>query len=152
PLALELAASRALVLTPSQMVAQLEHRFEFLATKHRDVPERHRTLRATLDWSYQRLEPGLQQLFARLAVFRGGWTLEAGEAVAAPELASAAPLSLVDALMQLRASSLILADEPTGGSSPDAGMRYRLLETLREYAAEQLSAEEAGMLQRSHAA
>jgi predicted ATPase len=81
PLALELAAARAQVLTPAQMVAQLEQRFDFLVSRRRDVAARHRTLRAAMEWSYQLLPLELQRFFARLSVFRGGWTLEAAAAV-----------------------------------------------------------------------
>src|SRR5207248_2230302 len=76
PLAVELAAARAQLLTPAQMLDQLSRRFDFLVSRRRDVPERHRTLRGALDWSYQLLYPELQRFFARLSVLRGGWTLE----------------------------------------------------------------------------
>src|SRR5207247_425957 len=78
-------AARAQLLTPAQMLAQLSHRFDFLVSRRRDVTERHRTIRAAIDWSYQLLSPELQQFFARLSVFRGGWTLAAAEAVCAPD-------------------------------------------------------------------
>jgi predicted ATPase len=81
PLAIELAASRILALPPAQMVARLRERFDFLVSRRRDLPERHRTMRAAIDWSFQLLSPELQRFFARLSVFRGGWTLEAAEAV-----------------------------------------------------------------------
>ena len=81
PLAIELAAARAQVLSPAQMVAHLDDRFGFLVSRRRDVVERHRTLRAAMDWSYNLLSPELRQFFAQLSVFRGGWTLEAAEAV-----------------------------------------------------------------------
>src|SRR5262249_54878170 len=81
PLAIELAAARAQTLSPAQMVAQLTRRFDFLVTRKRDVVDRHRTLHAAIDWSYRSLLPEEQQLFPRLSVFRGGWTLEAAEAV-----------------------------------------------------------------------
>src|SRR5262249_49985078 len=83
PLALELAAARVAVLSPEQMLAQLEGRFAFRGSRRRDTPPRHRTLRAAIESSYHLLEPELQQFFARLAVFRGGWTLDAAQAVAA---------------------------------------------------------------------
>ncbi len=81
PLAIELAASRILALPPAQMVARLRDRFDFLVSRRRDLPERHRTMRAAIDWSYQLLSPELQRFFARLSVFRGGCTLEAAEQV-----------------------------------------------------------------------
>lgn len=79
PLAIELAASRILALPPAQMLARLRDRDDFLVSRRRDLPERHRTMRAAIDWSYQLLSPELQRFFARLSVFRGGCTLEAAE-------------------------------------------------------------------------
>ncbi len=81
PLAIELAATRAPVLGPAQMLEQLEDRFELLVSRRKDLPERHRTLRAAIDWSYRSLPLELQRFFPRLSVFRGGWTAEAAEAI-----------------------------------------------------------------------
>jgi predicted ATPase/DNA-binding SARP family transcriptional activator len=138
PLAIELAAARAQVLTPGQMLAQVANRFELLTTRKRDADSRHRTLHAAVEWSYRLLTPELQQFFSRLSVFRGGWTVEAAEAVCEEPLA-------LDYLAQLRECSLVLCEE-----TPDA-MRFRMLETLREYGAEQLSTEGMAGLQRGHA-
>ena len=132
PLALELAAARAQVLTPSQMLAELRHRFEFLVSRKRDVGERHRTLQAAVEWSYGSLSPELQRFFARLSVFRGGWTVEAAQAVCEEPLA-------LDYLEQLRECSLILVDE---GGDETGEVRFRMLETLREYGREELAEEE----------
>jgi predicted ATPase/DNA-binding SARP family transcriptional activator len=132
PLALELAAARAAVLTPEQMLAQLEQRFAFLVSRQRGVPARHRTLRAALDSSYQLLDPELRQFFARLSVFRGGWRLEAARSVCDEPCA-------IDYLEELRGYSLIVVEE-RGGDPGNRWMRYRMLETLREYAWEQLAA------------
>jgi predicted ATPase/DNA-binding SARP family transcriptional activator/Tfp pilus assembly protein PilF len=121
PLAIELAAARVQVLSPAQMLSQLSHRLDFLASRKRDVGERQRTLRGALDWSYRLLAPELQRFFSRLSVFRGGWSVEAAEQVCEEPLA-------LDYLEQLRECSLVLADEPTGES-----IRFRMLETLREY-------------------
>jgi non-specific serine/threonine protein kinase len=129
PLAIELAAARAQVLTPTQMLSQLGKRFEFLVSRKRGVTERQRTLRAAIDWSYRLLPTELQQFFAGLSVFRSGWTAEAAEAVTGEPLA-------LDYLAQLRECSLVLADD-TGQE-----MRFRMLDTLREYAGEKLT--EAG--------
>src|SRR5205085_6411025 len=82
PLAIELAAARAAVLSPPEMLAHLEERFAFLVSRQRDTPSRHRTLRAAIEGSCLLLDLPLQQFFARLAVFRGGWILEAAAAVA----------------------------------------------------------------------
>lgn len=129
PLAIELAAARAQVLTPVQMLAQLSKRFEFLVSRKRGVAERQRTLRAAVDWSYRLLAPDLQRFFARLSVFRGGWSVEAAEEVCDEPLA-------LDFLAQLRECSLVLTEER--GSE----IRFRLLEMLREYAAERLTVDE----------
>jgi predicted ATPase/DNA-binding SARP family transcriptional activator/class 3 adenylate cyclase len=142
PLAVELAAARAQLLTPTQMLAQLAHRFDFLVSRRRDVPERQRTLRGAVDWSYQLLSLELQRFFARLSIFRGGWSLEAAEEVCGSTEAS----DTLDLLAELRDSSLVLVDEA------HEGMRFRMLETLREYAAEKLAAEEAQAVRRRHVA
>ncbi len=140
PLALELAAARAQVMSPARMVAELEHRFDFLVSRKRDVDGRHRTLRAAMDWSYRLLSPELQRFFASLSVFRGGWAAEAAEEVC--EEAKA-----LEYLEELRACSLILAEE---SADEAGGMRFRMLETLREYAREQLSPEEQTALGHRH--
>jgi predicted ATPase/DNA-binding SARP family transcriptional activator len=126
PLAIELAAARSQVLTPSQILAQLENRFDFLSSRRRDVSERHRTLRAAMEWSYRLLSPQLQRFFARLSVFRGGWTSAAAEGVCEEGLA-------LDCLAQLRECSLVLVEE--AGEE----IRFGMLETVREYASEQLA-------------
>ncbi len=141
PLALELAAARAQVFTPAQMVAELEHRFDFLVSRKRDVDGRHRTLRAAMDWSYRLLTPELQRFFAQLSVFRGGWTGEAAKEVCDEPRA-------LEYLEELRACSLILAEESADGAG---AMRFRMLETLREYAREQLSPKEQAALSQRHA-
>ncbi len=126
PLAIELAAARVQVLTPAQMLAQLSQRLNFLATRKRDVAERQASLRAALSWSYRLLTPELQRFLARLSVFRGGWSVQAAEAVCEEPLA-------LDYLEQLRECSLVIhADCPVGE------LRFRMLETLREYAQEHL--------------
>jgi predicted ATPase/DNA-binding SARP family transcriptional activator len=130
PLAIELAAARALVMTPSQILARLEQRLDFLESRRRDAVSRHRSLRAAIEWSYQLLAPELQRFFARLSVFRGGWTLAAA-AVCAVGAADPAAASL-ECLMALRQSSLAIVEE--AGDE----LRYRCLETLREYGSEQL--------------
>jgi len=128
PLAIELAAARVQVLTPAQMLAQLGHRFDFLASRKRDVAERQRTLRGALEWSYRLLSPELQRFFARLSVFRGGWSVEASEAVCEEPLA-------MDYLEMLRECSLVLP----GGDRERGSVRFRMLETLREYGMERLA-------------
>jgi predicted ATPase/DNA-binding SARP family transcriptional activator len=150
PLALELAAGRAQVLTPAQMLAQLENRFDFLVSRRRDVAARHRTLRGAVEWSFQLLAPGLQRFFAGLSVFRGGWSLEAAETVCeawASEDAGPGPGLALDYLAQLRECSLILTEETSPAAS---AMRFRMLETLRAYAMQQLSSGERIALRERH--
>lgn len=138
PLAIELAASRIRTLTPAQMLTQLADRFGFLVSRRSDSEKRQFTLRTTLDWSYQPLSPPLKRLLGQLSVFRGGWTLAAVESVCnVPDTALL--------LEQLRERSLIAAHEV------DGEMRYRMLEMVREYAAEQLEAAEQERLLNDHA-
>lgn len=131
PLAIELAAARAQVLTPSQMLGQLSQRFEFLVSRKRGVVERQRTLRAAVDWSYRLLSPALQRFFAQLSVLRGVWTEAAAEAITGEPLA-------LDLLAQLRESSLVTTHEAAGANGEE--IRFRLLESLREFAGERLAA------------
>lgn len=145
PLAIELTAAWAQALTPGQMLERLNRRFDLLTSRRKDLPERHRTLRATIEWSYRLLAPELQTLFTRLTLFRGGWTLEAAETLSLrPDEKPTAPTSILDQLSRLCEHSLILAEE-----QPE-GMRYRMLETLREYGLDQLSATERQRLERRH--
>jgi predicted ATPase len=132
PLAIELAAARASVLTPAQISERLSGRLDLLRGG-RDADPRQATLRATIEWSYELLTPDEQRLFARLSVFRGGCTLEAAERVTGADLDTLA--SLVDK------SLLRHLDE-----------RFVMLETIREYASERLTASgEADDLRRRHA-
>jgi predicted ATPase/DNA-binding SARP family transcriptional activator len=138
PLAIELAAARAQVLTPAQMLRHLGQRLAFLVSRRRDAPRRHRTLREAIDWSYQLLAPELQRFLSALSIFSGGWRLEAAEAVCQEPLA-------LDYLAQFKECSLVLAEEGA------LGMRFRMLEMLREFAAEQLKSEERSELRQTHA-
>lgn len=138
PLAIELAAARAQVMTPAQMLAQLTNRFDFLTTgRRRDVNERHRTMRAAVEWSYRLLTPELQHFFSRLSVFRGGWKVEAAETVCEEPLA-------LDYLAQLQDCSLVRTEDR------GEAMRFGILETLREYAWEQLPGEERAAIRQRH--
>jgi predicted ATPase/DNA-binding SARP family transcriptional activator len=138
PLALELAAARAQVRTPAQILVQLENRFHFLVSRQRDAMPRHRTLRAALDWSYCLLSPELQRFFSRLCVFRGGWDPMAAEPVCEEPLSQ-------DYLEELRECSFVTAQERA------EEIRFGMLETMREYACAQLALEELTELQRRHA-
>lgn len=134
PLAIELAASRVRVLGVEQIAERLDDRFQLLIGAVRTVPERQQTLRATLDWSYGLLSEPERTLFRRLSVFVAGFTLEAAEAVCGD--ASRPGLQHVDvyaALCGLVDKSLVQVE----GDGQRA--RYRLLETVRQYAAEQLA-------------
>jgi predicted ATPase len=125
PLAIELAAARINLLGPEEIAGRLDDRLSFLTTGVRDAPERHRTLRATLAWSYELLTPDQQRLFRRLSVFEGGFTLTAAEAVCGDERGS-----VLDGLASLVDHSLLTRDQ--------RDPRLRMLETVREYAREQL--------------
>jgi predicted ATPase/DNA-binding SARP family transcriptional activator len=138
PLAIELCAAWAQTLTPGQMLTMLTRRFDFLVSRRTDILPRHRSLRAAVEYSYILLPTALQQLFEGLSVFRGGWTLASAAAVCGTE--SAHQLDLVTALTELRECSLIIAEEADVNASDDhtdSAMRYRMLEALREFAAEQ---------------
>lgn len=139
PLAIELAASRAAVLTPTQMVEELQRRFRFLATHWRSTPERHRSAWATVDWSYRLLAPDLQRFFTTLSVFRGGWLLDAAAAVSNEE-------HTLEFLESLQSASLIQTVETSG-----SGMRFRMLETLREFGWEVLSDDQRHQIRQRHA-
>ena len=121
PLAIELAAARTKLLPPRKLLERLESRLEVLTAGSRDAPERHRTMRATVDWSYRLLDSDEQVLFARLAVFSGGATIEQIEEICGGGL---------DLLASLADKSLVRR----------RGERVVMLETLREYAHEQLHA------------
>lgn len=127
PLAIELAASRVQVLIPAQLLTRLEQRFSLLASRRADLPERHRTLRNVIDGSYELLTPMLQRFYTRLSVFRGRWSVDAAEAVCEEPLA-------LDLLAQLRECSLIQTVEA------EEGIRFTMLETIREFGQEQLEA------------
>ena len=134
PLAIELAAAWVGTLSPKQINERLENPFWLLNRAGRDVPVRHQTLQATVEWSYSLLDVQEKRLFERLSVFAGGWTLEAAEAVTTDE---AIPSSTVLGLLaNLVDKSLVLAEQQVGKP------RYRLLEPLRQYAASRLG--EAG--------
>jgi non-specific serine/threonine protein kinase len=132
PLAIELAAARAGSMSMQAIAARLDDRFRLLTGGPRDALPRHRTLQATLDWSYDLLKAGEQLALARLAVFAGGWTLDAAEAVCAgDDIEAWEVLDLLNSLVNKSLAQL----EDTG-----QGPRYGLLETVRQYAWERLRA------------
>jgi predicted ATPase/DNA-binding winged helix-turn-helix (wHTH) protein len=144
PLAIELAAARAVALGIEEIAARLDDRFQLLTGGRRTALPRHQTLRATLDWSYELLAEFERVLLRRLAVFAGAFSLEAATAVAAStELAT---VEIVDGLANLVAKSLVTAEV----EGPVA--RYRLLDTTRAYAFEKLAESgECERLARRHA-
>jgi predicted ATPase len=145
PLALELAAARANMLTPAAMLQWVEHRLPALGWDAQDRPARHQSLGAALDGSYGLLSEADQALFRRLAVFAGVWTPAAAAAVAQLDGPTADP---VEAIGRLVDASLVQVSGDAAGSP-----QFRLLETVREYAAEHLDAcGEREAAERSHAA
>jgi predicted ATPase/class 3 adenylate cyclase len=131
PLAIELAAARVVAMSPSDIAARLDERFRLLTGGRRTAVERHQTLRATVDWSYSMLDEREQTVFQRLGVFVGGFDAGAAEQVVTGD--GIEPWDVVDALVDLVAKSMVVA-EP----QPDGSTRYQLLETLRHYARERL--------------
>jgi predicted ATPase len=138
PLALELVASRSLVLTPAQMTERLSECFDLLSTSQPGWDKRHQSLWAAMAWSYDLIPPPLQRFFDALSVFRGGFTIETASVICEEPQA-------LEYLTQLRERSLAVVEEGA------TGLRFRLLETLREFAAEHLSPGERRDLARRHA-
>jgi predicted ATPase len=146
PLAIELAAARVKVLSPSSMLTRLSSRLQLLTGGSRDLPQRQQTLRAAMDWSYDLLSAAEQKLFRRLSAFVGGCTLEGAEAVC--DTKGDLNLDLLDAMASMVDKSLVQQVEPAKGES-----RFVMLETIREYALEKLEASGEGALtKRAHAA
>ena len=143
PLALELAAARIPVLSPAQLAQRLDQRFRLLAGGERGAVERHATLRAAIDWSYDLLAPAEQLVLTRLSVFAGGCSLEAAESVCCG--GGVDELDVLDLLAVLVARSLVVADD-----APSGERRYRLLETVRQYAEERLDDGERHELHERH--
>jgi predicted ATPase len=132
PLAIELAATRTKVLTPQAMLPRLQQRLSILTAGARTLPDRQRTLRDAIAWSYDLLEEAKRRLFAQLSVFAGGWTLESAEVVCDP---ADLGLDVLDGLASLVDKSLVRRTEPA-----DAQPRFAMLETIREFGREQLRA------------
>ena len=129
PLAIEFAAARAAVLGLQEVATRLDDRFDLLTDGRRTARPRHQTLRATLDWSYDLLPAAEQRILRRLAVFPGGFTLDAAAAVMAPDGGS----SVIDGIANLVAKSLVTLDTTAPAE------RWRLLDTVRAYAQEKLA-------------
>lgn len=159
PLAIELAAARIKLLSPQKLLERLDHRLQVLTGGARDAPERHQTLRNTIKWSYDLLSAEEQRLFSRLSVFVGGCTLEAAEAICGhPPVGAALPLqvdalplqdgamSMLDGLSLLIDKHLLQQVEQANGEP-----RLMMLETIREYALECLTASDEDVTRRAHA-
>jgi predicted ATPase/DNA-binding winged helix-turn-helix (wHTH) protein/Tfp pilus assembly protein PilF len=132
PLAIEIAASRVGTMAPAQLARRLQSRFRLITAQPGTRPDRHASLRAALDWSWELLDAWEQQALCVASIFRGGFTLEAAEEVLLPE-DDDAPWTL-DLLQSLTGKSLVLTVHGDGGD-----VRYRLLESVRAYAAEKLT-------------
>jgi predicted ATPase len=130
PLAIELAAARVRAMTPTEITAHLDRRFKLLTRGRRTAVTRHQTLRNTLDWSYDLLDDQERLVLRRLAVFAGGFDLDAAEAVVAGE--DLDTFEVLDLLVRLVEKSLVVAERRSGVT------RYRLLETIRDYAWDRL--------------
>ena len=144
PLAIELAAARVKLLTADQILARLEHHLAVLTAGARDLPERQQTLRGAIAWSYDLLDDGARRLVDRLSVFRGGFDLEMAEQVCGP--ADEIGGDVIDRIGELVDQSLVRRDE-------DSETRFAMLETIREFAAEMLTARgEAEAIGDRHAA
>lgn len=150
PLAIELAAARIALLSPSALLARLTGRLRLLTDGARDLPDRQQTLRATIDWSYRLLSPAEQTLFARLSVFVGGGTLDAIAAVCdvdAEDTVDDSAIDVLDGVGALIRQSLVRQEEGRDGEA-----RFLFFETIHEYARERLGERgETESLNRRHA-
>jgi predicted ATPase/class 3 adenylate cyclase len=140
PLAIELAAARLRIFTPEALLARLDRALPLLSAGMRDLPGRQQTLRSAIDWSYELLDEADRRLFRQLAVFAGGFTVEAAETVCALDA-----VALFDGIDSLVGKSLLVSDE----DEPD---RFGMLQVIHEYAAERLAADgEEPVLRERHA-
>jgi tetratricopeptide (TPR) repeat protein len=130
PLAIELAAARIKLYNPQQLLERLESRLRFLTSGPRDLPARQRTLRSTIDWSFDLLDEDEQLLFSRLAVFTGGRSIDAIEVVCGPGLS----INVMDGVESLLNKSLLYQED-----GPRGEPRFFMLETIHEYARERLA-------------
>ena len=147
PLAIELAAACASMLSVDQIAARLDRRFRLLIGGNRTAVRRQQTLQATIDWSYQLLSEEERSLFRRLAVFADGWSLEAAEALGADAQQPAE--DVLELLSRLVAKSMVVVDEPRDDES--GVNRYRFGETIRQFAQGKLDeADEAELARTRH--
>jgi predicted ATPase/DNA-binding SARP family transcriptional activator len=139
PLAIELAAGWAQTLPPAAMLQRLDQSYELLVSCERDIPDRHRTIWAAMEWSYRLLRPELQRFLLSLAVFRGGWSLEAMTEICAEPRAP-------EYLRELQMGSLVFSTTDRLGEP-----RFRMLEVLREFANRRLTVQERRIARQKHA-
>lgn len=145
PLAVELAAARTKLLTPEQIAGRLNDRFQFLTNGSHTAPARHQTLQAVINWSHDLLNEKEQRLFRSLAVFAGSWGLEAAEAICSAN-GQLKKSEILDLLSNLVDKSLVIREGDQNGRS-----RFRMLETIRQYALETLARSgEAYEMQQHH--
>jgi predicted ATPase/class 3 adenylate cyclase len=144
PLAIELAAARLRLLTPQQILERLDHRLGLLSGGAADLPERQRSLRGAIEWSYELLTDTDRRLFERLAVFAGGWTLDAAEEVCRPT--AELGVDFLEGLSSLADKSLVRAQEEA------AEPRFGMLQVVREFALDKLGASgDSELIRRRHA-
>jgi predicted ATPase/class 3 adenylate cyclase len=146
PLAIELAAARVKLFAPEAILARLDKSLSLLTGGARDLPARQQTLRGAINWSYDLLDGPERILFRRLSIFSGGWTFETAQEICDPTADMG--LDVIDGLMSFVDKSLVRRDD-----SPTGDPRFRMLETIREYARERLAqSDDAAMIARSHGA
>jgi predicted ATPase/class 3 adenylate cyclase len=144
PLAIELAAARTKLLSPDAILVRLDHQLDLLAAGARDLPPRQQTLRGAIAWSYDLLDEGGRRLLDRLSGFASGCDLDSAEVICGP--ASEIGGDILDGLMSLADQSLLKVEE-----TPDGEPRFRLLDTIRDYAAEKLETDgETGLIRERH--
>jgi tetratricopeptide (TPR) repeat protein len=152
PLAIELAAARVKMFSPQALLDRLDRGLRLLGAGARDLPERQQTLRDAIAWSYDLLDAGEKVLFRGLAVFAGGCTLEAAEAVCGRGTDGTEEGDVLEGLASLVDNSLLVSRLDVSAGQEDEQPRFTMLETIREYAAERLaSSGEAEEAQRKHA-
>jgi predicted ATPase/DNA-binding XRE family transcriptional regulator len=149
PLAIELAAARIKLFSPEALLDRLDRRLQLLSGGARDLPERQRTLRDTVAWSHDLLDPDEQALFGRMSVFVGGFTLEAAEAVCGTDMPDGG--GVLETLASLVDNSLLVSRSGASAGRDGGEPRFAMLETVKEYAGERLrSSGEAEEVHRAH--
>ena len=150
-MAIELATARLKLFSPQALLARLDRGLQLLTGGARDLPERQQTLRDTIAWSYDLLDAGEQALFCRLAVFAGGCTLEAAEAVCGSGAVEQTESNLLETLASLIDNSLLVSRSEGSVRQEGEEPRFMILETIREYALERLELSgEAEEVHRKH--